>query len=121
MKVKAMVLFLLSMLLVCVVPSGLYAVGTDAGKGKSIYTNLCARCHGVEGKGNGVMKFTPPVADLSSPAVQSKLDATLMKEIHDGRKNTAMGAWKFVLSDDEIREVTAYLRTLSSGSSSTLP
>ncbi|MBI4001909.1 MAG: cytochrome c [Nitrospira defluvii] len=121
MKAKAMVLFVLSMLLVCAAPSGLYAAGADPGKGQSIYTNLCARCHGVEGKGNGVMKFTPPVADLTLPAVQNKLDATLMKEIHDGRKNTAMGTWKFVLSDEEIREVTAYLRTLNSGVRSSRP
>lgn len=62
------------------------------------------------------MKFNPPVADLTEPAVQGKLDATLMREIHDGRKNTAMGTWKFLLSDDEIRDVTGYLRTLGSGS-----
>jgi mono/diheme cytochrome c family protein len=75
-------------------------------KGKVLYTNLCLRCHGVDGKGDAYMKFNPPVADLSAPAVQSKLDGALMKAIHDGRKDSAMGAWKFVLSDEEIRDVT---------------
>lgn len=92
-----------------------------AGKGKTLYANLCIRCHGVEGKGNGVMTFTPPVADLTAPAAQSKLDATLLKTIHDGRKNTAMGAWKFVLTEEEMRDVAAYIRVLGTGANRTFP
>lgn len=84
----------------------------DAAKGKLLYANVCIRCHGVEGKGNGVMTFTPPVADLTAPAVQNQLEATLLKTIHEGRKNTAMGAWKFVLTEQDMRDVTAYLRQL---------
>jgi hypothetical protein len=34
------------------------------------------------GKGDGQMKFTPPVADLTSPAVQGELDARLLKSVH---------------------------------------
>lgn len=93
----------------------------NAGKGKTLYANLCIRCHGVEGKGNGAMTFSPPVADLTAPAAQSKLDATLLKTIHDGKKNTAMGAWKFVLSEEEIRDVTAYLRQLGGGTGRSQP
>ena len=37
-------------------------------------------------KGKGEMTFTPPVADLTAPAAQTKLDATLLKTIHDGRR-----------------------------------
>ncbi|MBK7485079.1 MAG: cytochrome c [Nitrospira sp.] len=103
---------LLSMLLIAAVGSGSYAAGGNVAKGKVLYTNLCIRCHGVDGKGDAYMKFNPPVADLSSPAVQSKLDESLMKAIHDGRKDTAMGAWKFVLSEEEISDVTAYVRVL---------
>ena len=58
------------------------------------------------------MTFTPPVADLTAPAVQDQLEATLLKTIHEGRKNTAMGAWKFVLTEQDMRDVTAYLRQL---------
>ncbi|HQY58524.1 MAG: cytochrome c [Nitrospira sp.] len=112
---------LLSMFLVAAVGSGSFAAGGNAAKGKVLYTNLCIRCHGVEGKGDAHMKFSPPVADLSAPATQEKLDAALMKAIHDGRKDTAMGAWKFVLSDEEIRDVTAYVRVLGSSAIRTLP
>lgn len=93
----------------------LHAGDGNVVKGKTLYANLCIRCHGVEGKGDGAMTFTPPVADLTAPAAQNKLDATLLKTIHDGKKNTAMGAWKFVLTEEEMRAVTAYVRQLGSG------
>jgi mono/diheme cytochrome c family protein len=32
-----------------------------------------------------------------------------------------MGAWKFVLSDEEIRDVTAYVRVLGSNANRKLP
>ena len=85
----------------------------DVLSGKVIYSTICIRCHGVDAKGGGQMKFTPPAADLTSPVVQGKLDARLFKSVHDGKTNTAMGAWREVLSDDEIWDVLAYVRTLA--------
>ena len=85
----------------------------DVLSGRVIYSTICIRCHGVEGKGDGQMKFAPPVADLTSPAVQGKLDARLFKSVHDGKPNTAMGAWREALTDDEIWDVLAYVRTLA--------
>ena len=85
----------------------------DVLSGRVIYSTTCIRCHGVDGKGDGQMKFTPPVADLTSPAVQGKLDARLFKSVHDGKTNTAMGAWREALTDDEIWDVLAYVRTLT--------
>lgn len=114
MKRRAGVIALSQLVLFSAIVVGVYAGTVDAGRGKMLYANLCIRCHGVEGKGNGAMTFTPPVADLTAPAAQAKLDATLLRTIHDGRKDTAMGAWKFVLSEDEMRDVTAYLRQLGS-------
>ena len=85
----------------------------DVLSGRVIFSTTCVRCHGIDGKGDGPMKFTPPVADLTSPAVQGKLDARLFKSVHDGKKNTAMGAWREALTDDEIWDVLAYVRTLA--------
>jgi mono/diheme cytochrome c family protein len=87
----------------------------DVVSGQVIYSTICIRCHGIDGKGNGQMKFTPPVADLTSPAVQGKLDARLFKSVHDGKPNTAMGAWREALTDDEIWDALAYIRTLAPG------
>ena len=49
----------------------------DVLSGRVIFSTICVRCHGIDGKGEGPMKFTPPVADLTSPAIQGKLDARL--------------------------------------------
>jgi mono/diheme cytochrome c family protein len=94
------------------------AEGADLSKGKSIYMELCMACHGLDGRGAGSVKLNPPPTDLTSAGVQEKLDAGLFKSIHDGRKNTAMGTWKYALSDDEIRDVIMYVRTLGGGASS---
>ncbi len=88
----------------------------DTVTGREIYVNTCIRCHGIDGKGAQGIKLVPPPADLSSPAVQGRLDGTLFKRIHEGKPNTAMGAWKHSLSDDEIWDVLAYVRTLGAGS-----
>ena len=92
-------------------PSFIHAGNADVAAGKRIYVEVCKTCHGLDGKGPGVMKFNPPAADLTSQQVQAKLDSGLYKSIHEGRANTAMGAWTYALSDQEIRDVVAYIRT----------
>ncbi len=90
--------------------------GGDSVSGREIYVNTCIRCHGIDGTGVQSVRLVPAPADLSSPAVQNRLDGTLFKRIHEGKPNTAMGAWKHALSDEEIWDVLAYVRTLGTGS-----
>ena len=83
----------------------------DAVNGREIYVNTCILCHGIDGKGVRGLTFVPPPADLTLPAVQNRLDGSLFRRIHDGKPNTAMGAWKHALSDEEIWDVLSYVRT----------
>ena len=95
-------------------PSSTQADGPDIAAGKRIYLEMCKTCHGVDGKGPGVMTFNPPAADLTSQEVQAKLDSRLYNSIHEGRANTAMGAWKYELSPKETLDVMAFVRTFRS-------
>lgn len=79
--------------------------------GEELYLRHCAACHGATGTGDGYAGLNPPPADLGSAKVQTQLAPQLIKTVHEGRPNTAMGAWKHMLSDQEIEEVVAHLRT----------
>jgi mono/diheme cytochrome c family protein len=84
----------------------------DARAGKELYGKHCATCHGPRGKGDGLKIVGAEVADLASPSTQQKLSADLMKTIHEGRPEKVMPAWKWRLSEQQTKDVLAYLRTL---------
>jgi mono/diheme cytochrome c family protein len=86
----------------------------DPAKGKATYENLCSICHGTQGKGDGPAgkMLRPPAADLTSSLVKGKPDAELIRTIQNGRPQTAMVAFKEQLSDQQIYDVVAYIRSL---------
>ncbi len=88
--------------------------GGDPAKGKVIYQQRCVACHGPQGKGDGPTGkvLVPPAADFTSAASRKKTDAELLKIIENGKPPTAMIAWKGQLSDEDIRHVLAYVKTL---------
>jgi mono/diheme cytochrome c family protein len=103
-------------LVVFLLPVGSLAEEGDLKKGKTLYLKHCKVCHGAEGKGDGYTLFNPPVADLTASKIQKKSDKELWESIHRGVSNTAMGMWRFVLSDEEIALVLGYVRSLAAGS-----
>ena len=80
--------------------------------GQVAFKQDCVVRHGPTGKGDGHMTFNPPVADLTSAKVSTQLALQLIRTVHKGRANTAMGKWENVLSDQVIEDVVAYLRSL---------
>ncbi|MEQ1844900.1 MAG: cytochrome c [Nitrospira sp.] len=84
----------------------------DLQEGKRLYEQYCRFCHGEQGKGKA-FDVTPPPADLTSPAVQQKSDFDLTQTIHGGEQGTAMGAWKWALSDKDKQNVLQYIRSLA--------
>jgi len=83
----------------------------DLQEGKRLYEQYCRFCHGDQGKGKA-FDVTPPPADLTSLAVQQKSDFELTKTIHEGERGTAMGSWKWELSEKEKQNILAYIRWL---------
>jgi cytochrome c6 len=84
--------------------SGLYAA--DMFKGRQIYTSNCAICHGPTGR--AVMPGTPNFARQEGIL---KPDMTLLATIRSGRN--AMPAYQGILSDRDIMDVIAFIRTLN--------
>jgi mono/diheme cytochrome c family protein len=83
----------------------------DHAKGKRIFSQYCAGCHGIEGKGDGYLLLGPEPANLTRPATKTKSDVALLQTIHEGKPN--MPSWKVRLSKNESRAVLAYIRTLA--------
>jgi len=84
----------------------------DLQEGKRLYGQYCRFCHGEQGKGKAY-DVTPPPVDLTSPAVQKKSNVELAQTIHEGERGTAMGAWKWTLSEKEKQHVLLYIRWLA--------
>ena len=84
----------------------------DLQEGKRLYEQYCRFCHGEQGKGKA-FDVTPPPADLTSPTVQEKSDFDRTQTIHGGEQGTAMGAWKWALSDKDKQNVLQYIRSLA--------
>lgn len=107
------ILFMVLVLLVFLLPGGSLAKEGDSNQGRALYLKHCKVCHGPEGKGDGYTHFNPPVADLTVSRIQKKSDKELWESIHMGVPDTAMGMWRFVLSDEEIALVLGYVRSLA--------
>lgn len=95
--------------------SGLaWAAGGDSTKGRTVFEKHCAACHGQQGKGDGPTgaMLSPKPADLTAAATTNKSDADLRTIIEKGKPPSAMIGWKGQLSDGEITDVLAYVRSL---------
>lgn len=82
----------------------------DLTKGRRLYVKLCQGCHGVEGRGDGYRMLGRDPADLTAPSVKQRPEAALLRTVHEGKPN--MPAWRSRLTDDEARDVLAYVRSL---------
>jgi cytochrome c6 len=97
--------------LVIAMPAALLAA--DA---KANWDANCVQCHGASGKGDTKMGKMLNAADLTDSKKQASFtDAQAAAAIKDGIKQngkTAMKAFGGKLSDDEIKALVAYVRTL---------
>lgn len=81
------------------------AMAGDPVKGRGIYMDRCSGCHGVNGK--------PDIAEVPNFSMgegMMKPDSDLMATIKKGK--AVMPAFEGVLTDDQILDVIAYIRTL---------
>lgn len=82
-----------------------------AAPGEATYRRYCIGCHGVDGRANGGITGADFVSQKA--LLSAKPDAELALSVREGRRGErgAMPAHKPVLSDTQIDEVIAYVRT----------
>lgn len=105
-------LLCVSILAAMVLFQGVLAAAGDAKAGQAVYTKACRSCHGAQGEGNPAIAKMLKVAiqPLSAPAVQSKSDEDMKKDIVAGKGK--MQPVK-TLSAGDLQNVVAYVRTLA--------
>lgn len=89
-------------------------LGADAAtEGANVFKTNCESCHGPQGHGDG----PAGVALDPQPKNLGELQATagddyLYWRINTGKEGTSMVAWKGVLTDEQIWQAVAFIRTL---------
>ena len=92
----------------------------DAKAGKAKYDSLCGGCHGTGGKGDGPAAggLNPKPQDHTNGKHMNTLtDQYLFNIIKNGgvgvKKSPLMPAWGNTLKDDDVWNLTAYIRSLA--------
>jgi cytochrome c oxidase cbb3-type subunit 3 len=105
--------------LVALAAGSAFAAGPDLARGRQTYKELCAKCHGATGKGDGresgTLKTKPK--DFTDCERMAKIDdATRFKVVKGGGKASGlskdMPSYSEALEDDEIQDVLAFVRTM---------
>jgi cytochrome c6 len=99
-----------SLLLLCVVLSVMIAPASAQGDAAAVYKAKCAMCHGADGKGDTAMGKAMKLRDLGSEGVQKQTDDQLTAIVSDGKGK--MPAYKGKLSDDQIKQLVSFIRSL---------
>jgi mono/diheme cytochrome c family protein len=88
--------------------------------GKKAYTTYCSSCHGADGAANSptAMALNPKPRALTDKKWQASVDdAHITKVIKEGGAavglSATMAPWGGVLSDEDIKNVVAYVRSFA--------
>jgi mono/diheme cytochrome c family protein len=78
--------------------------------GADNYKAKCAMCHGADGLAATPMGKTMKIASFKDPAMVKAPDAQFIASTTNGKNK--MPAYKGKLTDPQIKDVIAYIRTL---------
>jgi mono/diheme cytochrome c family protein len=83
-----------------------------ANKGKMIFRQTCALCHGMkgDGTGGGGVGLDPKPANFLSAKVKDETDGALFWKMSQG--NPPMASYKDIFSEDQRWELVNYIRVL---------
>lgn len=102
-----------------ILAAGIFALSATSGfsaEAKENWDNLCAKCHGADGKGQTKMGQKLEVRDYTNADVKASIkDEDAFKAIKEGVNNKegkqVMKAFN-TLTDDEIKALVAFVKAL---------
>ena len=86
------------------------AVPMFAQSGESTFKSKCAMCHGQDGLATSSMSKMLKVPSVKSPDFRKLSESEMVADTTDGKAK--MPSYKGKLTDAQIKEVVAYMRTL---------
>jgi cytochrome c6 len=86
------------------------ATAARAEDAAALYKSKCQACHGAEGKGDTPAGKKVGARDFHSPEVAKMSDAELFDVTKKGKEK--MPAYDKKLTDDQIKELIKYIRSL---------
>jgi len=86
------------------------AIPAFAQSGADLYKSKCLMCHGVDGLGATPSGKVTKAASFKDPSIVSSPDTALIAIIKSGKNKMPTYANK--LTDDQIKSLVAYIRTL---------
>ncbi|MEJ2470513.1 MAG: cytochrome c [Desulfuromonadales bacterium] len=101
-------------------PAGLMSDQNQLEAGKTLFMNKCAHCHGKpsEGRSDRAAFFEPPAPDFTDKHFQEMDPAYLYWRIDVGKtvepyrsQGSVMPAWGVHLSETQIWQLVAYIRS----------
>lgn len=87
----------------------------DLVAGAEIYNQMCAQCHGrLNGRASVLgASFYPPAPQLPGRGT-SYTEAEVFWIVKHGIRNTSMPTWRNLLSDENIRQVSVFIKRMDS-------
>lgn len=124
MNSRALVMTLINIVLGIAISGSALAKPGDADNGETIYSKRCTGCHGEEGDGLGpaAERLNPPPRDFTSGMYKiittgfedmEPNDSDIIRMIRDGMPGTAMPGWSDLLSEQDILDLVAYIKTFA--------
>jgi len=87
----------------------------DVGKGKALFGQRCAFCHGEDGKGDGPAGAAlqpPPTNFRAANFWKTATSQSIKSTITNGKPNTAMVPFKGSFNEEQLDDLEAFLETL---------
>lgn len=97
---------------ICCLAASIVTPAFAQNSGADTYKAKCAMCHGADGLGATPAGKAMKAVSFKDPTVVKATDAELIAAVKNGKNKMPANAANAKLTDDQIKVVIAYVRTL---------